>query len=308
MQNRPQSFAGLPLFVPRIMGILNLTPDSFSDGGKWLSPEAGLARAIEMINLGADIIDVGGESTRPGSDPVPIDEQIRRTVGVIQAISGWLKQNPTIPSHDPALPSVTRRQVRISIDTGQAQVARAAIAAGAHIINDVYAGTEADAHGHTTLHAAAETGAPIILMHMKGRPKTMQQSPVYNDVVPEVLEFLADRVEAAARMGIALENIAIDPGIGFGKTRDHNMALMASLDRFVATGRPVLLGTSRKRFMGAVCALPGGRPAAAEELVGATCATTVLGVQAGVQMFRVHDVQENRQAADLTWALSRKSG
>lgn len=285
------------------MGILNLTPDSFSDGGKWLGTEAGLARAVEMIDLGADLIDVGGESTRPGSDPVSVEEQIRRTAGVIGAISRWLKENPVVPPHDPALPSVTRRQVRISIDTGQAQVARAAIQAGAHIINDVYAGREVDEKGHTTIHVAAETGAPIILMHMQGRPKTMQQSPVYNDVVPEVLEFLEVRAQAALAAGVKRENIAIDPGIGFGKTREHNMALMAGLGRFVATGRPVLLGTSRKRFMGAVCALPGGRPAAAEELIGATCATTVLGVQAGVQMFRVHDVQENRQAADLTWAL-----
>jgi dihydropteroate synthase len=305
MEKRAESFAGLSLVVPRIMGILNLTPDSFSDGGKWLGVEAGLARAVEMINLGADLIDVGGESTRPGSEPVSVEEQIARTCGVIEAVARWLKENPVVKSHDPALPSVARRVVRISIDTGQAAVARAAIAAGAHVINDVYGGREVDGKGETTIDVAAETGAPIILMHMQGRPKTMQQSPVYGDVVPEVLEFLHDRVKVAMKAGVRVEDIAIDPGIGFGKTREHNMALMANLDRFVGTGMAVLLGTSRKRFMGAVCALPGGRPAAAEELVGATCATTVLGVQAGVQIFRVHDVQENRQAADLAWALRK---
>jgi dihydropteroate synthase len=264
---------------PLIMGILNVTPDSFSDGGKYNNIETAVKQTGQMLAEGADLIDIGGESTRPGSDPVCPEEQIRRVTPIIDAI---------------------RRQfiseVVISIDTTSSKVAEAALDAGADLINDVSAG-QVDKE---ILALAANRSVPIILMHSQGIPKTMQDNPDYEDVVTEVLSFLNTRVTAALSSGINKSKILIDPGIGFGKRKQDNLVLLANIDKFVAMGFPVLLGTSRKRFMGSICNVT--EPA---ELVTATAVTTALGIMAGVQIFRVHDVKANRQAADVAWAIKQ---
>lgn len=274
----------LDLDRPRIMGILNVTPDSFSDGGLHASQESALRHARAMIEEGADIIDVGGESTRPGSQRVGVAEQKRRVVEVVRQLR------------------VSWPQGVVSIDTTLSEVARAALDAGAEIINDVSAGR--DDAGMFDL--AAARGVPIVLMHMQGTPETMQQNPSYADVVAEVEAFLLERAALAREAGLPRERIILDPGIGFGKTREHNLKLLAHLDRLVATGYAVLLGASRKRFMGSICQGIGGGTPRPEELIGATCATTALGVAAGAHIFRVHDVQANRQAADVAWASGRE--
>lgn len=261
---------------PLIMGILNITPDSFSDGGKYTEIDAAMQQAETMLAEGADMIDIGGESTRPGSQPVDAAEQIRRVVPIISALH---QNHPQLP---------------ISIDTTLSIVADAALQAGASLINDVSAGQ--DDAGMLSLAAATE--APLILMHMQGNPQTMQDNPQYTDVVAEVLVQLQQRINNALAVGIQPQNIIIDPGIGFGKRKQDNLALLAHLAEFVALGYPVLLGTSRKRFMGNLCNV--NEPA---ELVTATAATTALGVMAGVSLFRVHDVKANRQAADVAWAI-----
>lgn len=276
----------LSLDQPRLMGILNVTPDSFSDGGRHDGVQAATAHAMAMIHQGADIIDIGGESTRPGSQPVSEAEQIQRTAPVIEKLAQAIRQQGLATA--------------ISIDTTQAAVAQAAIDAGATILNDISAGL----HDPSMLPLAARTGLPITLMHMQGTPRTMQQSPHYDDVVAQVRDFLLARAQAAIDAGVRPEQIILDPGIGFGKTKAHNLALLAHLDELVATGHPVLLGTSRKRFMGSICQGPDGdTPPAPDTLVGATCATTAMGVAHGVMIFRVHDVQPNRQAADVAWAI-----
>ncbi len=274
MQRSQESFHNTN--KPLIMGILNVTPDSFSDGGKYIHIDSALRQVEQMLAGGADIIDIGGESTRPGAEPVSSEEQIQRVVPVITAI---------------------RKQfsgIIISIDTTLSTVAEAALIAGATLINDVSAGQ----HDPAILSLAAKYDAPIILMHSQGSPKTMQDNPHYTNVITEVIDFLKTRITAAVNAGIAKENILIDPGIGFGKRKQDNLDLLANLEQFVALGYPVLLGTSRKRFMGSLCnvAEPSG-------LVNATVATTVLGIMAGVKVFRVHDVKENRQAADVAWAI-----
>jgi len=262
---------------PLIMGILNVTPDSFSDGGQFDETQPAVKHALDMMYEGADIIDVGGESTRPGSERVDAEQQILRVSEIIKSIR-----------------EIALDEIEISIDTTLSKVAEAAIDAGASIINDVSAGTD----DPQILELAADKDVPIILMHMQGNPQTMQVKPVYDDVVEDIRAYLLDRVETAMTAGVKQENIAIDPGIGFGKTQEHNMQLMNRLYRFVDTGLPVLLGASRKRFMSAIC--EGVEP---HDLVGATCATTVIGVNAGVKMFRVHDVRPNRQAADVSYNL-----
>lgn len=263
---------------PLIMGILNATPDSFSDGGLFADPERAAARALDMVAQGADMIDVGGESTRPGSSPVAAAEQIARVV-------------PTIAKLRAALPDLP-----ISVDTSRAEVAAAALDAGADFVNDVSAGRDDPA----MLPLVAARGVPIVLMHMQGTPATMQDNPQYGDVVAETLAFLLERAAAAQALGIPKDRLVLDPGIGFGKRKDDNLRLLAHLGRFAATGYTILLGASRKRFMGAVCAET--RP---EALVAATAATTALGVMAGIGWFRVHDVRENRQAADVAYAVKR---
>ncbi len=264
---------------PLIMGILNVTPDSFSDGGKYSGLDTAMQQVELMLSEGADMIDIGGESTRPGADPVAAGEQIRRVIPVIAAIRKSMDDD-----------------VLISIDTTSSEVAKAALDVGANIINDVSGGREDAA----ILILAAQSGAPIILMHSQGASKTMQDNPHYEHVVQEVLAALKERIDAALQAGIKKEAIAIDPGIGFCKRKQDNIDLLAHLDSLVALGFPVLLGTSRKRFMGTICAVT--EPS---ELVTATAVTTALGVMAGVRMFRVHDVKENRQAADVAWAIKQ---
>ncbi len=262
-----------------IMGILNATPDSFSDGGQFTGVGAAIRQAVSMIEEGADIIDIGGESTQPGSEPVSVNEQIRRVVPVIEAI----RENISV-------------EIPISIDTTQSTVALAALDAGANIINDVSAGRDDQA----IFTLAAERDVPIILMHMQGQPKNMQDKPFYNEVIDEVLVFLEQRIQAALKAGVQKSNIAIDPGIGFGKRKQDNFDLLAGLQRFVDTDFPVLLGTSRKGFLGKICDISDPT-----KLVTATAVTTALAVMNGVQMFRVHDVKENRQAADIAWTIKQ---
>ena len=264
---------------PLLMGILNVTPDSFSDGGKFNRVDHALKQAERLFAEGADIIDIGGESTRPGSDPVDAEEQIRRVVPIITAI--WRQFS----------------DVAISIDTTLSAVANAALTEGATLINDVSAGQSDPA----ILELAAQKAAPIILMHSQGAPKTMQDNPYYEDVLAEVTAFLTSRIDAALQAGIPFSNIAIDPGIGFGKRKQDNLDLLANLDQLVKLGCPVLLGTSRKRFMGAICNV-----AEPSELVTATAVTTALGVIAGVKLFRVHDIKENRQALEVAWAIRQQ--
>jgi len=264
---------------PLIMGILNVTPDSFSDGGEYTQVDAAISQVKLMVAEGADIIDIGGESTRPGSKSVSTEEQILRVVPVIKAIRAELSE-----------------ELLISIDTTLSLVAKAALEAGANIINDISAG-QGD---KGILSVASEYEVPIILMHMKGTPQNMQDNPSYVDVVAEVCESLKSRVDDALAAGIKKENIALDPGIGFGKRRGDNINLLASLNKIVLLGYPVLLGTSRKRFMGSLCDV--SEPA---ELITATAVTTALGVMSGVTMFRVHDVKENRQAVDVAWAIKK---
>ncbi len=261
---------------PLVVGVLNVTPDSFSDGGRYPDVDAAVAQARRMIDQGADIIDVGGESTRPGAPRIGSDEQRQRVLPVVERVA-----------HNHGL---------VSIDTTRADVAAAALDAGAAIVNDVSAGRDDEA----MFPLVAERGVPIVLMHMQGDPQTMQQAPAYDDVVGEVRAFLADRAFAAEAHGVARHDIVIDPGIGFGKTVEHNLALLAGLDRFVATGYPVLLGASRKSFMGKLLNLPD--PA---DRVEATVATTAIAVMAGVRLLRVHDVKPNRHAADVTAAMLR---
>ena len=259
---------------PLIMGILNVTPDSFSDAGQFQVVDQAVNHARRMLAEGADIIDVGGESTRPGSERVDVTEQKARVIPVIESIHAEFPD------------------AIISIDTTLSDVAESALAAGAGMINDVSAGRD-DAG---MFELIADRNCPYCLMHMQGTPGTMQDDPSYDDVVEEIKAFLLERAEAAIAAGVDKTNIILDPGIGFGKSRDHNLVLMANLGVFVATGYPILLGASRKRFMGSIC--EGSRP---DELVAATCATTVIGLQAGVRIFRVHDVKENRQALDVAW-------
>lgn len=262
---------------PRIMGILNLTPDSFSDGGLYSTVEKAVDRVREMLEQGADIIDIGGESTRPGAEPVAVAEQKARVLETIKALRIEFGAD-----------------LVLSIDTSRSEVAEAALDAGVDIVNDITAG-----RGDERMFAlCAERSASVVLMHMQGTPATMQIRPAYHNVVEQVRDFLLARAEAAQQAGIDQQRIIIDPGIGFGKTREHNLSLLKHLNRFVDTGYTVLLAASRKRFMGSL--LKQEDPKA---LVSATCATTVLGVAAGVIIFRVHDVAENRQAADTAAAI-----
>ena len=264
----------LELQVPAVMGIVNVTPDSFSDGGRFFAADAALAQALTLVREGAAIVDIGGESTRPGSELVAPDEELRRVLPVVEALAGSVG-------------------VPISVDTMKAEVARRTLAAGAALINDVSALRYDDAMAEVV----AETGCPICLMHMQGMPKTMQDDPRYDDVVDEVLRFLEERIAFALARGVREEQIMVDPGIGFGKTVAHNLALLDGLDRFTTLGRPVLLGASRKRFLGAILgAEPTGR------VVG-TVATTVIGYLAGAHVFRVHDVKPNFEALRVALAV-----
>lgn len=262
---------------PLLMGILNVTPDSFSDGGEHDTVSHAVAHGLKMAREGAAIIDVGGESTRPGSQRVTAAEQINRVVEPIRHLRATLDQQ----GFD---------QVTISIDTTLAEVAQAALDAGAAMLNDVSAGREDNA----MFSLAAERNAPITLMHMLGQPGTMQDNPQYDDVVQDVFDFLLARAEQAIAAGVAKDKIWLDPGIGFGKTLEHNLALLGHLDRFVTSDYPVLLGVSRKRFI-AGCCEGFANPDTDQRLPG-TLAANLMGVQAGVHALRIHDVAEHRQA------------
>jgi dihydropteroate synthase len=271
---------GLSPSQPRLMGVLNVTPDSFSDGGRFDGFAAGMAQARALIADGADILDIGGESTRPGADVVDITDEIARTAPVIQALRA---EGITTP---------------ISIDTRKPEVAQAAIAAGAGLVNDVSA-LEYDAGMADVIRAS---GLPVCLMHASGDPKTMQSNPQYDDVLLDVFDYLADRVAHCVAAGIARNQIMVDPGIGFGKTQAHNLALIRGLSLFHGLGCAVLLGVSRKRFIGVI----GNEPEAAKRAPG-SIALGLEALQQGVQMLRVHDIRQTGQAVAL-WRSLRQSG
>ena len=252
---------------PRVMGILNVTPDSFSDGGDFYDPSDAVRRGLEMIQEGADILDIGGESTRPGAAAVEEQEEIRRVIPVIETLRA-------------------QTGILISVDTCKAAVARRALEAGAQIINDVSAGT----HDASMLSAVCESGAGLVLMHMAGTPKTMQQSPQYGDVTSEVLAYLRGRLTACGEAGVAERQVVLDPGIGFGKTPKHNVQLLADIPAFVRMGRPVLIGASRKSVIGYLT----GR--AVEERLAGSLAVAVYAAERGAQLLRVHDVKETCDA------------
>jgi dihydropteroate synthase len=259
-----------------IMGVLNVTPDSFSDGGRFLGERAAVDRGLAMADEGADIVDVGGESTRPGSDAVRVPEEIERIVPVIERLAAHLP-------------------VPISVDTRRAEVARSALDAGAVIVNDVSAGRDPD-----MFEVVRDRGAGYVLMHMLGEPMTMQEDPRYDDVVAEVSEYLRERIEAAGLAGIDTERVAVDPGIGFGKTVEHNLSLLRHVEAFAALDRPVVYGPSRKRFIGS---LLGG--ADENERLEGTLGTVSWLAARGVHVVRVHDVLEVHRALTLVDAIAR---
>ncbi|MCD6014197.1 MAG: dihydropteroate synthase [Solirubrobacterales bacterium] len=256
----------------RVMGIVNVTPDSFSDGGQFLEPERAIAHGRELAADGAAVLDVGGESTRPGANAVSERVELERTAPVVESLAA--ADGPGVP---------------VSIDTSKAEVARAALDAGASIVNDVTA-LRADPE---IAGLCAERGCELVLMHMLGSPRTMQDNPTYDDVVEEVRAFLAGRIEAALAAGIAEGRIWVDPGIGFGKTVEHNIELLRRLGELRALGRPIVVGTSRKRFLGALTGRQVG------ERLGGTVASNVLALASGADVLRVHDVLAVRQALDV---------
>jgi dihydropteroate synthase len=255
--------AGRPLRLdrPRIVGILNITPDSFSDGGNHINVEDAVAHGLRMVEEGADMLDIGGESTRPGADDVSVEEELRRVVPVIEQLAA-------------------RTIVPLAIDTSKPDVMRAAVAAGAGMINDVYALRQEGA-----VDAAAELGVPVCLMHMQGEPRSMQTEPHYDDVVGEVHRFLTDRLFACELAGIDRRKVMVDPGFGFGKTLEHNLALLRALERFASLGSGVYVGLSRKSMIGTMT----GRQLPAERAAG-SAAAAMIAVQRGARMVRVHDV------------------
>ncbi|WP_243050852.1 dihydropteroate synthase [Dyella sp. RRB7] len=255
--------AGRPLRLdrPRVVGILNVTPDSFSDGGSHVGVEDAVAHGLRLVEEGADMLDIGGESTRPGADDVPVEEELRRVLPVIEQLAA-------------------RTTVPLAIDTSKPEVMRAAVAAGAGMINDVYALRRDGA-----MEAVAELGVPVCLMHMQGEPRSMQAEPHYDDVVGEVHRFLTDRLFACELAGIDRRKVMVDPGFGFGKTLEHNLALLRALERFAKLGSGVYVGLSRKSMIGAMT----GRQLPAERATGSVAAA-LIAVQRGARMVRVHDV------------------
>lgn len=271
---RPR-YAGLDLAKPRIMGIVNVTPDSFSDGGQHASTQTAIEHGLRLLEEGADILDIGGESTRPGSDAVALEEEIRRVIPVIEGLRAT-------------------SEAVISVDTRKAEVMRLANQAGADIINDVSALT----HDPDALQVAAETGLPVMLMHAQGDPKTMNDDPQYSDVALDVFDFLEGRIRACEAAGIPRAKIVADPGIGFGKHLHHNVAVMGALPLYHGLGVPLLLGASRKKMIGQLCDVPD-----AADRVPGSLAAALVGLQAGVQIVRVHDVKETKQAIEV-WRAS----
>jgi len=264
----------LRLDRPRVMGIVNVTPDSFSDGGVHDTAEAAIAHGVMLAEAGADMLDIGGESTRPGADEVAVEEELRRVVPVIEGL-------------------VARTSLPISIDTSKPEVMRAAVAAGAGLINDVYGLRREGA-----LETAASLGVPVVLMHMLGEPRGMQAAPDYDDVVGEVHRFLAERIFSAEMAGIARKHIVVDPGFGFGKTTTHNMTLLAQLARFLELGVPVLAGLSRKRSIGELT----GRDVPSDRVAGSVAAH-LIAAQNGARILRVHDVAETVDALKIQGAV-----
>ena len=260
---------------PLLMGILNVTPDSFYDGGRYEDVAAAVTRAKTMVEEGADIIDIGAESSRPGAQPVSEDEEMRRLIPVVEAVRGAV-------------------DLPISVDTTKARVARRAIEAGASIVNDISALT----FDHDMSHVVAESGAGIVLMHMQGTPQTMQRAPRYHDVVAEVYAFLSDRIRAAEAAGISRMQIVLDPGIGFGKLQDHNLALLAHVETFTGLGRPLLVGVSRKAFTGHVLGHP------IHDRMFGTAAAVAIAVLHGAAVVRVHDVGPMRDVITMTRAIA----
>lgn len=260
----------LDLSVPRIMGIVNVTPDSFSDGGKFFSADAALQHALKLVEDGADILDIGGESTRPGSEAVPLQQEIDRISPVIEAIRAEI-------------------DVPISIDTMKAEVMRAAVNAGAGLINDVNA-----LRSENALQTAAELDVPVCLMHMQGTPQTMQSEPHYDDVVTEVEHFLLERVEECEKAGIKAEKIMLDPGFGFGKRARHNLRLMKHLSRLTALPYPVLVGVSRKSIIGDMLKV------SVDERLAGSLSLASIAVWQGAKLIRTHDVKETAQAVKLS--------
>jgi dihydropteroate synthase len=256
------------------MGILNVTPDSFSDGGVFFPPGAALQQARRMVAEGADLIDIGGESTRPGAEPVSVDEELRRVIPLIERLA-------------PELP------VPLSIDTSKPEVMRQAVAAGAGLINDVMALRHPGA-----LETAAEAGVPVCLMHMQGEPRSMQRSPHYQDVVAEVAVFFEERIRACEGAGIPRQRLILDPGFGFGKTLEHNMQLLAGLAVLADLGPPLLVGLSRKSMIGALL----GEVPVGERLYG-SLAAAVLALERGARILRVHDVGATTDALRVAWAV-----
>jgi len=272
-------FAGLSLEAPRIFGIINVTPDSFSDGGEAFGVDDAVRRGRAMIEAGADVLDVGGESTRPGAEPVAVDDEISRVVPVVQALADL--------------------GFAVSIDSRRAPVMAAAIDAGAKIVNDVTALTfDADSPG-----VVAASGVAVILMHMLGEPGTMQDNPHYDDAAMDVFGYLKRRVEACEVAGIARDRIAVDPGIGFGKTLDHNLDILARLDLYRELGCPVMLGASRKSFIGTI-----SRGEAPRDRLAGSLSAVLSAYAQGVRLFRVHDVAETRQALAVWQAIEEGGG
>jgi len=260
---------------PLIMGVVNVTPDSFSDGGQLATVGAAVAHGLRLVAEGADLLDVGGESTRPGAEPVTVDEELHRVLPVIAAL-------------------VAQTSVPLSVDTSKPAVMRAAVAAGAGMINDVLA-----LRGEGALDAAAELGVPVCLMHMQGEPRSMQDAPDYADVVSEVHRFLADRVLACQFAGIEQRRLLVDPGFGFGKTLEHNLALLRGLGRFASLGVPLVAGLSRKGMLGRIT----GRELP-QERVHASVAAALIAVQNGAAIVRVHDVAATRDALAVWQAVA----
>lgn len=259
---------------PLLMGILNITPDSFYDGGRYIDSEKAVEHALKMVEEGADFIDIGGESSRPGSEPVSEEEEISRVIPVVEAL-------------------VQKIPVPVSVDTYKANVALRAAGAGADIINDV----SALRFDPGMADVIKETGCSVILMHMLGKPQTMQDAPQYENVVEDILAFLKERVTFAAGQGIPEDKIIVDPGIGFGKTLEHNMLILKDIARFHETGCPVMIGASRKSMIGRITGAP------VEERLWGTAAVTAFGVFNGIEIHRVHDVKAMRQVCDVAAAI-----
>lgn len=260
-----------------IMGALNVTPDSFSDGGKFFKVDDAVAQAKKMLAEGADIIDIGGESTRPGASPVSVEEEKRRILPVIEKLA---KETDAL----------------ISIDTQKSEVAEATLKLGAHLVNDI----SALHHDKNMAKVCAEFNVPVVLMHMQGTPQTMQQNPVYQDLIPELISYLTESIELAKKAGISEGRVIVDPGIGFGKTVEHNLEILKRLRELKVLGRPILIGTSRKSLMGGVLGLP------VEERLEGTSATVAVSIANGADIVRVHDVKEMSRVAKMADAIVRR--